>query len=164
MAVKSRPFSYLNPNAPLFVPAAFLEAEDFSPEWWRLVHTCPAFREYWLRDRYDCGNDGEDVALDDVDELDAVDDLLDLQADLAEMDQAEETIRSALEEGITGQILKNVLPRSTNLYHLHTNIHTFIYIHMHTYTHIHTCQAYIHVYVCVCVCVCVCLVALSGVK
>ena len=51
----------LNPNAPLFVPAAFLSAEDFSPEWWCLVHTCPAFREYWLHEY--CLTDPDQVLL-----------------------------------------------------------------------------------------------------
>eukprot|EP00250_Pteridium_aquilinum_P002660 c12884_g1_i1 orf=167-544(+) len=101
MAVKSRPFSYLNPNAPLFVPAAFLQAEDFSPEWWRLVHTCPAFREYWLRYRYDCCSDDEELTAQDIDELDSVDDLMELHADLAEMELAEEAFRFAEEEGFT---------------------------------------------------------------
>lgn len=100
MAVKSRPFSYLNPNAPLFVPAAFLQAEDFSPEWWRLVHTCPAFREYWLRDRYDCCSDEEELTAEDIDELDSVDDLMDLHADLVEMELAEEALRLATEEDL----------------------------------------------------------------
>ena len=103
MAVKSRrPFSYLNPHAPLFVPAAFLEAEDFSAEWWRLIHTCPAFREYWLRDCYDCNGPDDPLLLpDDVDdELDTVDDALFLDEEdrLADMHQAEENACFALEE------------------------------------------------------------------
>ncbi|KAI5081036.1 hypothetical protein GOP47_0004219 [Adiantum capillus-veneris] len=96
MAVKSRPFSYLNPNAPLFVPAAFLEAEDFSPEWWRLVHTCPAFRDYWLRDRYGC-SDEEELTAQDIEELDSVDDLMDLHADLVDLELAEEALQFASE-------------------------------------------------------------------
>uniref|UniRef100_A0A0E0HD24 Ataxin-2 C-terminal domain-containing protein n=1 Tax=Oryza nivara TaxID=4536 RepID=A0A0E0HD24_ORYNI len=57
----------LNPWAEPFVPAgwsatywrcggvaavepAVAEVEDFSPEWWRLVGSSPAFRDSWLRD------------------------------------------------------------------------------------------------------------------
>ncbi|CAN6337977.1 unnamed protein product [Urochloa humidicola] len=55
----------LNPWAEPFVPsgvryrglqtaaeaaAAEQEVEDFSPEWWRLVASSPAFRDRWLRD------------------------------------------------------------------------------------------------------------------
>jgi hypothetical protein len=40
----------LNPDAPLFLPASYVAAEDFSPEWWCLVHTCPSFRAHWLQD------------------------------------------------------------------------------------------------------------------
>ncbi|KAI5065458.1 hypothetical protein GOP47_0020153 [Adiantum capillus-veneris] len=43
----------LNPNAPFFVPAAYSTVEDFSGEWWNLVQTSPAFREYWLAERFD---------------------------------------------------------------------------------------------------------------
>ncbi|XP_062175434.1 protein EARLY RESPONSIVE TO DEHYDRATION 15-like [Alnus glutinosa] len=40
--------SDLNPNAPLFIPAALRQVEDFSPEWWELVKTSTWFRDYWL--------------------------------------------------------------------------------------------------------------------
>ncbi|GLT89268.1 hypothetical protein SLE2022_072570 [Rubroshorea leprosula] len=42
--------STLNPNAPLFIPAAFRQVEDFSPEWWELVKTSAWFRDYWLNE------------------------------------------------------------------------------------------------------------------
>ncbi|CAA7405889.1 unnamed protein product [Spirodela intermedia] len=42
--------STLNPNAPLFVPAAFQQVEDFSPEWWELVKTTTWFRDYWFHE------------------------------------------------------------------------------------------------------------------
>ncbi|KAH7282634.1 hypothetical protein KP509_35G041100 [Ceratopteris richardii] len=93
MAVQSRPLSYLNPDAPLFVPAAFLQAEDFSPEWWRLVDTCPAFRDYWLRDRYDCWSDEEDLTAEDIDELDHVYDLTELCAHFVDLEMEEEALR-----------------------------------------------------------------------
>lgn len=48
MALVTGRRSSLNPNAPLFVPAAMREVEDFSPEWWDLVTTSTSFRDYWL--------------------------------------------------------------------------------------------------------------------
>ncbi|XP_076928558.1 protein EARLY RESPONSIVE TO DEHYDRATION 15-like [Bidens hawaiensis] len=42
--------SSLNPNAPMFVPAAYRNVEDFSDQWWTLVQSSPSFRNYWLRE------------------------------------------------------------------------------------------------------------------
>ena len=42
--------SSLNPNAPLFIPAAYRQVEDFSPEWWELVKTTAWFRDHWSRE------------------------------------------------------------------------------------------------------------------
>lgn len=42
--------STLNPNAPIFVPLAYREVEDFSDQWWDLVHSSPWFRHYWLQE------------------------------------------------------------------------------------------------------------------
>ncbi|XP_068668232.1 protein EARLY RESPONSIVE TO DEHYDRATION 15-like [Aristolochia californica] len=51
MDVISRPMvSNLNPNAPLFVPWAYRAVEDFSDEWWQLVHSSAWFRDYWLQE------------------------------------------------------------------------------------------------------------------
>ncbi len=59
--------STLNPNAPLFIPAAFRQVEDFSPEWWNLVKTSTWFRDYWLSQHQDDENfEGDDGADDDV--------------------------------------------------------------------------------------------------
>ncbi|THG01569.1 hypothetical protein TEA_023304 [Camellia sinensis var. sinensis] len=44
--------SNLNPEAPIFVPSAYRAVEDFSDEWWFLVHSSPWFRDYWLRERF----------------------------------------------------------------------------------------------------------------
>lgn len=44
--------STLNPNAPMFVPLAYRTVDDFSDEWWALVHSSPWFRDYWLRERF----------------------------------------------------------------------------------------------------------------
>nr|GEZ83343.1 hypothetical protein [Tanacetum cinerariifolium] len=48
MTLVSTQRSTLNPNAPLFVPAAVRQVEDFSPEWWDLVTTSTWFHDYWL--------------------------------------------------------------------------------------------------------------------
>ncbi|KAK6156072.1 hypothetical protein DH2020_010320 [Rehmannia glutinosa] len=42
--------SALNPNAPMFVPSAYRAVEDFSDQWWDLVHSTPWFRDYWIRE------------------------------------------------------------------------------------------------------------------
>jgi len=47
MAVVSERSSALNPNAPLFIPAALRQVEDFSPQWWELVESSTWFRDYW---------------------------------------------------------------------------------------------------------------------
>lgn len=46
----------MNPNAPLFVPAAVRQVEDFSPEWWQLVTTSTWYHDYWLTQQE--GEDG----------------------------------------------------------------------------------------------------------
>eukprot|EP00252_Welwitschia_mirabilis_P008642 TRINITY_DN2063_c0_g1_i1.p1 TRINITY_DN2063_c0_g1~~TRINITY_DN2063_c0_g1_i1.p1 ORF type:complete len:160 (+),score=14.67 TRINITY_DN2063_c0_g1_i1:184-663(+) len=45
--------SGLNPDAPLFIPSAFKDVEDFSQEWWNLIQSSACFREYWLRERHE---------------------------------------------------------------------------------------------------------------
>ncbi|KAM0978464.1 hypothetical protein ACFX13_014696 [Malus domestica] len=63
--------SRLNPNAPLFIPAALRQVEDFSPEWWQLVTTSTWYHDYWLSQQ------GEDGFYDDTqNEVDNVADLL----------------------------------------------------------------------------------------
>ncbi|XP_038875450.1 protein EARLY RESPONSIVE TO DEHYDRATION 15-like [Benincasa hispida] len=51
----------LNPNAPIFIPFALRNIEDFSPEWWELVKTSRWFLDYWLsqhqEDDFDSSND-----------------------------------------------------------------------------------------------------------
>ncbi|OEL36898.1 hypothetical protein BAE44_0002079 [Dichanthelium oligosanthes] len=42
--------SSLNPDAPLFIPAALLQVEDFSPQWWDLVTTTAWFRDHWSQE------------------------------------------------------------------------------------------------------------------
>ncbi|KAF8398311.1 hypothetical protein HHK36_017238 [Tetracentron sinense] len=64
MAVVSGGRSTLNPDAPLFIPAAVRQVEDFSPEWWELVKTSTWFSNYWLNqheeeEEFDCNADGD---------------------------------------------------------------------------------------------------------
>ncbi|XP_074287158.1 protein EARLY RESPONSIVE TO DEHYDRATION 15-like [Silene latifolia] len=69
------PPSKLNPNAPIFIPMkSYLTVEDFSDEWWDLVHSSPFFRDYWLQDCYDDDStptfpDDDDFALPDFDDF-----------------------------------------------------------------------------------------------
>lgn len=76
--------SSLNPNAPMFIPAAFRRVEDFSPEWWELVKTTAWFRDHWfhqhqLHEEFFAFADDADVDVaallpdDSVDLLDMVD-------------------------------------------------------------------------------------------
>lgn len=67
MALVSGGRSTLNPNAPLFIPAAFRQVEDFSPEWWELVKTSKWFHDYWLnqhqeQENFDGNDYDEDIA------------------------------------------------------------------------------------------------------
>lgn len=72
MALVSGGRSTLNPDAPLFIPAAYRRVEDFSPEWWQLVTTSTWYRDYWMSQHEDeegfydnaedDGFDGNDVA------------------------------------------------------------------------------------------------------
>ncbi|KAG2332288.1 hypothetical protein Bca52824_003468 [Brassica carinata] len=48
MAMVAGRRSTLNPDAPLFVPAAVRQVEDFSPEWWQLVTTSTWYHDYWI--------------------------------------------------------------------------------------------------------------------
>ncbi|XP_024543297.1 polyadenylate-binding protein-interacting protein 2-like [Selaginella moellendorffii] len=81
MAVKAPCVSSsLNPDAPHFVPSFFESVEDFSSEWWNLVKSTPAFRDYWIREKWEsvvseasatlddyAEEDEEDVSFEDVD-------------------------------------------------------------------------------------------------
>ncbi|XP_062211294.1 protein EARLY RESPONSIVE TO DEHYDRATION 15-like isoform X2 [Phragmites australis] len=53
--------SSLNPNAPIFIPAAFLQVEDFSPQWWDLVTTTAWFRDHWSRQHSDLDDMAEEL-------------------------------------------------------------------------------------------------------
>ncbi|KAI7732351.1 hypothetical protein M8C21_010085, partial [Ambrosia artemisiifolia] len=69
----SRERSTLNPNAPLFVPAAVQQVEDFSPEWWNLVTTSTWFHDYWLNQQqgeYSFCDNADDDEFDFIDIVD----------------------------------------------------------------------------------------------
>ncbi|XP_062190061.1 protein EARLY RESPONSIVE TO DEHYDRATION 15-like [Phragmites australis] len=82
MSTMAMASSSLNPNAPLFIPAAYRQVEDFSPEWWELVKTTAWFRDHWFRqhqlyeEEYAAADDVDVAALlpdDSLDLLDMVD-------------------------------------------------------------------------------------------
>ena len=79
-AVAGARSSTLNPYAPMFIPAAFRQVEDFSPEWWELVKTSAWFRDYWLSE-----HEEESFAADDEDG-----DVANLLADSFDLDLDEE--------------------------------------------------------------------------
>ncbi|KAI4348644.1 hypothetical protein L6164_009344 [Bauhinia variegata] len=99
MALVSGGRSTLNPNAPLFVPAAFHQVEDFSPEWWQLITTLTWYRDYWVsqhqglydnaEDEFD-SNDAVDF-LPDTFDLDVDEDFSSLEAQFEEFIQSSET-------------------------------------------------------------------------
>ncbi|WCJ33327.1 Protein EARLY RESPONSIVE TO DEHYDRATION 15 [Euphorbia peplus] len=72
MALVSGGRSSLNPDAPLFIPAAYRQVEDFSPEWWQLVTTSTWYKDYWLSQHQDAEgfyDNVEDVGFDVADLL-----------------------------------------------------------------------------------------------
>ncbi|KAG6603411.1 Protein EARLY RESPONSIVE TO DEHYDRATION 15, partial [Cucurbita argyrosperma subsp. argyrosperma] len=94
--------SKLNPNAPLFIPAAY-QVEDFSPQWWQLVTTSTWYRDYWLSQHQEDGDfymDGEDDFSNDI--ADFLPEAFDLDAneELRTMEaEFEEFIQASLTEG-----------------------------------------------------------------
>ncbi|KAB2631198.1 protein EARLY RESPONSIVE TO DEHYDRATION 15-like [Pyrus ussuriensis x Pyrus communis] len=85
--------SRLNPNAPLFIPVALRQVEDFSPEWWQLVTTSTWYHDYWLSQQ------GEDGFYDNTqNEVDIVADLLPETFDLDVGDDFSSLEESQFEE------------------------------------------------------------------
>ena len=78
MALVTGRRSTLNPNAPLFIPAAFRQVEDFSPEWWQLITTSTWFRDYWLSQHQEVEEEEEEEIFNGNadDEFDNIADLL----------------------------------------------------------------------------------------
>lgn len=97
MAVTSRSESGLNPDAPLFIPAAYHQVEDFSPEWWNLVQTSTWFRDYWLRERHE--NFAEDADC----FSDLFPDVHDLPEEIDEFSDFELQLEEAVLQGINGE-------------------------------------------------------------
>ncbi|KAM7524461.1 hypothetical protein LguiA_014363 [Lonicera macranthoides] len=105
MALVSGGRSTLNPNAPLFIPAAVRQVEDFSPEWWQLVTTSTWFHDYWVSQHMGedgfYGNDEEEFDGNDIADLlpDTID--LGIDEDFSSMEaQFEEFIQSSeIEQG-----------------------------------------------------------------
>lgn len=85
--------STLNPNAPLFVPAAVRQVEDFSPEWWDLVTTSTWFHDYWLSQQQGEGGFFENTE----DEFDFTD-IADLLPDSIDADEDTLTMESQYEQ------------------------------------------------------------------
>ena len=81
----------LNPNAPLFIPNAYRQVEDFSPEWWELVKTSTWFRDFWLSQHPEesfvgnAGADDDDLADFLPEDLDVEEEIPDLEAQFEEM-------------------------------------------------------------------------------
>jgi len=73
--------SSLNPDAPLFVPAAFQQVEDFSPQWWDLVKSTAWFRDHWYQEHQQL----DDMA-DSLQAFEAEDDLAGLLPDAIDDD------------------------------------------------------------------------------
>ncbi|MTV28918.1 hypothetical protein FTX61_26640, partial [Nitriliruptoraceae bacterium ZYF776] len=89
MTLVSAQRSTLNPNAPLFVPAAVRQVEDFSPEWWELVTTSTWFHDYWLSQQQGeggfFGNTEDEIDFTDIadllpDSIDADEDTLTMES------------------------------------------------------------------------------------
>ncbi|CAO2831661.1 unnamed protein product [Amaranthus hypochondriacus] len=109
MALVSGVRSTLNPNAPLYIPAAFRQVEEFSPEWYNLITTSMWFRDYWLSQHQEAemlyGNH-ENIEQNNV--VDLLPDEIDLGVDeelLIMESQFEEFIKS------TGNQESKLLPR-----------------------------------------------------
>lgn len=102
MALVSGGRSTLNPNAPLFVPAALRHVEDFSPEWWQLVTTSTWYRDYWLSQHPEGFFDHAEDDLDCDDVVDLLPDSIDFSNgdDFSSMEaQYEEFIQFTEAEG-----------------------------------------------------------------
>ncbi|MFS8027230.1 putative PAM2-containing protein CID1/CID2 [Helianthus anomalus] len=103
MSVVSQRRSNLNPNAPLFIPAAVRQVEDYSPEWWQLVKTSTWFHDYWLSQQQpQQGADGSfGNTADDCDIVDMLPDSIDTDEDLLSMEaQYEQFLHSSWMESV----------------------------------------------------------------
>jgi hypothetical protein len=88
--------STLNPNAPLFVPAAYRVPEDFSPEWWILMETSPAFRGCWMSERL-AGSEEQVLFDEDFEELADLEEFLQYQEQQQQQQQQQQEEAAAQE-------------------------------------------------------------------
>ncbi|XP_021830044.1 protein EARLY RESPONSIVE TO DEHYDRATION 15 isoform X1 [Prunus avium] len=108
--------STLNPNAPLFIPAALRQVEDFSPEWWQLVTTSTWYHDYWLSQQGEDGfydnaqGDFDNVAdlLPETFDLDAGEDFSSLEAQFEEFLQLSQTESKTAGLETSTAVLKNL--------------------------------------------------------
>jgi len=107
--------SSLNPDAPLFVPAAFRQVEDFSPQWWDLVKSTAWFRDHWYHEHQQLDDMAESLLAfeaEDVDDLagllpDAIDeDLFYVQASQPPVALKTDAVLKALVSPKGGDALK----------------------------------------------------------
>lgn len=124
MALVSGGRSTLNPNAPLFIPAAFRQVEDFSPEWWQLITTSAWYHDYWLSQHQDedgfydnGGDDDSDVSnvadlLPDTFDLDAGENFSSIEAQFDEFvmsfESELENVSSPLPANDADALMKNM--------------------------------------------------------
>ncbi|XP_072996418.1 protein EARLY RESPONSIVE TO DEHYDRATION 15-like [Typha latifolia] len=107
--------STLNPNAPLFIPAALQQVEDFSPQWWKLVETTAWFRDHWFhqhqeQETFDGNHNDEDLVdlLPDSFDLGITDELSIMEAefDAAEYSYGIDTRQEATDDAFTKENLR----------------------------------------------------------
>ncbi|KAI9160113.1 hypothetical protein LWI28_005172 [Acer negundo] len=108
MALVSGRRSTLNPDAPLFIPAALRQVEDFSPEWWQLITTSTWYHDYWVSQHQD-----EDGFYDNAEDEFDVSNIADLLPDTFDLDAGEDfsNIEAQLfDEFVMSQHVQSPLP------------------------------------------------------
>ncbi|KAK3217966.1 hypothetical protein Dsin_011936 [Dipteronia sinensis] len=107
MALVSGRRSTLNPDAPLFIPAALRQVEDFSPEWWQLITTSTWYHDYWVSQHQD-----EDGFYDNAEDEFDVSNIADLLPDTFDLDAGEDfsAIEAQFDEFVMAQHVQSPLP------------------------------------------------------
>ncbi|KAK1574824.1 hypothetical protein Q3G72_000239 [Acer saccharum] len=105
MALVSGRRSTLNPDAPLFIPAALRQVEDFSPEWWQLITTSTWYHDYWVSQHQD-----EDGFYDNAEDEFDVSNIADLLPDTFDLDAGEDfsAIEAQFDEFVMSQDSQHV--------------------------------------------------------
>ena len=116
--------SRLNPNAPLYIPAAVRKVEDFTPEWYDLISTSTWYHDYWLSQHQEA-NMFDNNKADNLDNSDIVDMLPDdidfagIEEDMAYMDsQLHEFARSYGHQQANKNIFANGITIISYMLHL----------------------------------------------